>query len=62
MKVVITEEKAREIEQHTRNQADNEQWRIERRRRITASRVRRIAKMRNATKRSKKVEDLLYMQ
>ena len=31
MKVVITEEKVGEIEQHTRNQADNEQWRIERR-------------------------------
>ena len=50
MKVVITEEKAREIEKHTRNQADNEQLRIERRRMITASRIGRIAKMKNTTK------------
>ena len=59
-KIVVTKEKAEEIEQQTRNQADNEQWMIERRRRITASKVGSIAKMRATTKKNKKVEGLLY--
>jgi len=48
------------IERHTLNQADNELWMIERRKRITASNVGSISKMRQTTKRSKKVEALLY--
>ena len=59
-KVVVTPEEAKTIERHTIDQADNEQWINERRKRITASRVGEIAKMRTTTKRSKKVEQLLY--
>ena len=54
-KVVVTEEKAKEIEEKTRNQVDSEQWALERRRRITASRVGSIVKTRTTTKKSKKV-------
>ena len=59
-KVVITEEEAQKIEQQTRNQADNEQWIHERRIRITASNVGGIAKMREKTKKSTRVQNLLY--
>ena len=38
-KVVITEEKAKKIEQQTREQSDSELWITERRKRITASNV-----------------------
>ena len=59
-KVVITEDKVKEIEKSTQNQANDEQWMFERRLRITASKAGSIAKMRNSTKRSKKVQELLY--
>ena len=59
-RVVITQEEAKHIEEQTRDQADNEQWRHERRKRITASMAGGIAKMRETTKRSKKVQSLLY--
>ena len=59
-KVAITTEKGQEIERHTRNQADNGQWMMERRLRLTASRVGGIAKMRETTKKGNKVKDLLY--
>jgi hypothetical protein len=59
-KVVVTSEEAKEIEQQTRDQADSYEWIGERRKRLTASVVGSIAKMRNTTKKSKKVENLLY--
>ena len=59
-KVVFTSEATRELEQTTRNQSDSDQWRSERRKRITASNTGAIAKMRATTKRSKKVQELLY--
>ncbi len=58
--VVVTEEKAIEIEQETRNQAQDQQWNVERRKRVTASKVGGIVKMRTTTKRSRKVKELLY--
>ena len=60
IKVAVTEEKAKEIEERTRNQAESEQWALERRQCVTASKFGSIVKMRAATKRSKKVEELLY--
>ena len=59
-KVVVTRETARELEYLTRNQVDSDQSKIEQRKRITASNVGGIAKMRTKTKRSKKVHELLY--
>ena len=59
-KVVFTSEAARELEQTTRNQSDSDQWRSERRKWITASNTGAIAKMRATTKRSKKLQELLY--
>ena len=38
-KVVITLEEAKEIEKLTQDQADNEQWIAERRKRMTASNI-----------------------
>ena len=58
-KVAVAEEKAKEIEERTRNQAESEQWALERRC-VTASKFGSIVKMWVATKRSKKVEELLY--
>ena len=58
--VVVTQEEAVSIERHTQEQAMSEQWQDERRKRLTASRVGSIAKMRAKTKRSKKVKELLY--
>jgi hypothetical protein len=46
-KVVITTEETQQIEEQTRDQADNEKWRYERRKRLTASTVGGIAKMNN---------------
>lgn len=51
--VVVTEEKAIEIEKETRNQAHDQQWIVERRKRVTASKVGSIVKMRATTKRKK---------
>ena len=59
-KVVITEDEAKEVETNTRNQADCELWITERRKRLTASRVGNIAKMRKTTKPSTKVKNILY--
>ena len=59
-KVVVTPEEAKAIEEQTSDQADNEQWMMERRKRITASNSGGIAKMRATTKRGKKVQQLLY--
>ena len=59
-KVVVNDKKAKEIEKCTRGQADDERWMVERRLRLTVSRVGSIIKMRSTTKRSKKVEELLY--
>lgn len=59
-KVTVTKQEARQIEQQTRGQADSEEWKIERRNRITASKVGGICKMREKTKRSNKVKELLY--
>ena len=61
-KVAITEEKAKLIERQTRNLADDELWKSERRRRITASVVGSVAKMKASTKRSKKVAALHTIQ
>ena len=55
-KVVITREDAHKIEQQTRNQEDNEYWKCERRKKLTASTVGGIAKMKETTKRSKNVK------
>ena len=57
---LVTSEQADHIEKCTIDQADNQLWIVERRKRITASKVGGIAKMRATTKRSKKVQQLLY--
>jgi len=44
----------------TKNQSGSDQWRSELRKWITASNTEAIAKMRATTKRSKKVQELLY--
>lgn len=59
-KVVVTPEEAKAIERQTLDQAENEQWINERRKRITASIAGGIAKMRATTKQSNKVQQLLY--
>ena len=59
-KVIVTPEKAAEIEHSTREQADSPEWMGERRKRLTASVVGGIAKMRATTQKSKKVENILY--
>lgn len=59
-KVVLTPEEAKDLEVQTQNQADSELWIQERKKRITASNVGGICKMMKKTKRSKKVEALLY--
>ncbi len=59
-KVAVTAQETMEIEQNTRDQADSTQWLMERRKRLTASKVGGIAKMRKDTKRSKKIQNLLY--
>ena len=59
-KVKVTLEEAGKIEEQTREQAENDEWKYERWKRITASRAGGIAKMKATTKRSRKVKDLLY--
>ena len=59
-KVAVNSDEAKQIEEKTRNQANDEYWIAERRLRITASKVGGIAKMRNKTRRSNKVKELLY--
>ena len=58
--VELTQEKADIIEQETREQSASDLWIKERSKRITASRIGSIAKMRKTTRRSEKVEELLY--
>ena len=58
--VVVTQDQASQIEGSTKSQSDSVLWMEERRKRITASKVGGIAKMKPATKRAKKVEDMLH--
>ena len=58
--VVLDNDKACLIEQKTKTQSDSAMWMEERKKRVTASKVGGIAKMRPGTKRAKKVEDMLY--
>ncbi len=58
--VCVTQEEADEIERCTRSQANDQDWISERRKRLTASSVGGIAKMRESTKKGKKVQALLY--
>ena len=60
IQVVVTDEEAVFIAQQTKEQVDSEVWFAERRKRLTASTVGSIAKMRATTKRAKRVESLLY--
>ena len=59
-KVSVTQEEAQDIERATQSQSEDEYWRSERRKRLTASSVGGVAKMKETTKRSKKVQALLY--
>lgn len=59
-KVKINQEEAKYLERDTREQSDSNLWKSERKKRITASNVGEICKMMKKTKRSKKVEALLY--
>ena len=58
--VVLDNDKRHEIEMSTRNQNTSPLWHDERFKRITASRVGGIAKMRKTTKRGNKVREMLY--
>ena len=58
--VSVTIAESKEIGRSTRTQSESEQWKMERRKRITASRVGGIAKTRSTTKRSKRVQEMLY--
>lgn len=49
-KVVVTKDEAMEIETCTRDQSDSMQWLVERRKRLTASKVGSIAKMKTTRK------------
>lgn len=49
-KMVITQEEAKKLERCTQKQAGSVQWICERRKRLTASRVGGVAKMRKTTK------------
>ena len=59
-RVKVTQEVADSIEHSTQQQSESAEWMKEREKRITASRVGSIAKMKKTTKKSKKVEELLY--
>ena len=58
--VEVSTEQANNIEQDMQEQSRSELWTTERMKRITASRVGGILKMRKTTRRSKKVEEILY--
>ena len=58
--IAISKEEAAEIEANTRDQAGNDRWKQERKKRLTASRVGGIIKMKRTTKRANKVKDFLY--
>ena len=57
---MVTAQEVNCIQRNTIDQADNELWHSERRKRITSSKIGMIAKMKATTKCSKKVEQLLY--
>ena len=56
----MSKEQASTIEKSTRAQSEALMWREERRKRVTASKVGGVAKMRKTTKRGKKVKEMLY--
>ena len=56
----MTVEQAYNIEQEPREQSGSDLWIRERRKRITASRIGGILKMKKTTERSRKVEEILY--
>ena len=58
--VEISTESAESIERQTRQQSGSTLWKKERMKRITASSVGAVSKMRKTTKRSGKVKELLY--
>ena len=58
--VKVTQEEADGIEHNTQQQSDNSDWMKKRNKRITASQVGKLAKIKKTTKRGKKVEELLY--
>ena len=59
-RVMVTKEKSDDIERDTQQQRESELWLIERTKRITASRVGGIVKMKKTIKRSRKLEEFLY--
>ena len=58
--VAVTTEQADNTERETREQSGSDLWIRERTKRITASRVGGILKMKKTTKRNRKVEEILY--
>ncbi len=58
--VRVSEEEAKKIEADTRLQSESDEWKSERRTRITASKVHAIAAMRRTTRQAGKVKQLLY--
>ena len=58
--VAVTKEEVVSIEEATRDQAGSDLWKKERLKRITASKVGSIVKMKKTTKRSSKVKEILY--
>ena len=58
--IAVTKEQVGAIEQETKDQSASDTWIRERAKRCTASRVGSILKMKKTTKRSKKVEEILY--
>lgn len=56
MKAVITQVEAKQLEQQTRGQADDEDWRYKRRKGVTASRAESIAKLKSSTQRNNRVK------
>ena len=58
--VAVTKQEAVAIEEATRGQAGSDVWKKERMKRITASKVGSIAKMKKTTKRSNRVKEMLY--
>ena len=56
----LSEAEADEVEERTRGQSDNTDWRTERSRRLTASNFGRVAKLRATTSRHNTVLSILY--
>ena len=57
--VVFDQKKQCEKEQSTRGQSIEQNWYVERRKRITAQKAGAISKMRKATKRANKVNEII---